>query len=602
MISWVSKLSLGRLVISTFAVGLLLQPAIAHEGHKEKKASPDKGVLEDARDLIGLIRDVRGLLKSNKLVIVTVDPVEGGAKKLPFDPADVREVIGLIREVQELVEGAPKSNKRVLVPDLGDLILTTAPIYEFVKSSPDFQDQKFGIAEVAATVALVREIRELTKSEKTTVEKIGIAEVAAAVAIAREVRDLLKAVPIDEEKGIRIGIGVEIKSEAFLEMKSNEAISLTDDHSRSKVRATEIFAELKRRESNAISGRSNKLSLLADFATLDRKTLFHDHGFPTGTPPFIDAAVPSLIKNADSLQLFNWLEADRKRVYDRDDRLDIRDWIRFREDAAASGRSTIKHDGYIANANRVCCIVKRSQVHKIPGEDAYQVDVGKFSVCPEERFSRQPVMSFCSGFLVTKDIVVTAGHCVESSDDAMDQVYVFGFQLPVNGNLFNDESFIAPADDVYFASALLGRKLDEETKSDFAVVRLDRNVAGRTPVTIHSGRVEKDASVYTIGHPCGLPMKVADNAIVGDSSNSVYFTTNLDTYGGNSGSGVWLADSHELVGILVRGGQDFQYVSLSSKNTGELCRSTVYVGGSNGRGEDVTRVSEFLSLIEPHLE
>jgi len=47
-------------------------------------------------------------------------------------------------------------------------------------------------------------------------------------------------------------------------------------------------------------------------------------------------------------------------------------------------------------------------------------------------------------------------------------------------------------------------------------------------------------------------MKVADNAEVRQADGSIYFRANLDTYGGNSGSGVWLESTHELVGILVR--------------------------------------------------
>ena len=40
-------------------------------------------------------------------------------------------------------------------------------------------------------------------------------------------------------------------------------------------------------------------------------------------------------------------------------------------------------------------------------------------------------------------------------------------------------------------------------------------------------------------------------------SNLYYFTANLDTYRGNSGSPVFNAITHKVEGVLVRGEQDF---------------------------------------------
>jgi V8-like Glu-specific endopeptidase len=59
-----------------------------------------------------------------------------------------------------------------------------------------------------------------------------------------------------------------------------------------------------------------------------------------------------------------------------------------------------------------------------------------------------------------------------------------------------------------------------------------------------------------MGHPSGLPMKYADGAkVFGNFDN--YFSTNLDTFGGNSGSPVFNAKTNEVVGILVRGDIDY---------------------------------------------
>ena len=61
-----------------------------------------------------------------------------------------------------------------------------------------------------------------------------------------------------------------------------------------------------------------------------------------------------------------------------------------------------------------------------------------------------------------------------------------------------------------------------------------------------------------------------------------YFVSNLDTYGGNSGSAVFNSATNEVVGILVRGDADF-----FSQNG---CAVSNRCFASGCRGEDVTRV------------
>jgi subtilisin family serine protease len=65
-----------------------------------------------------------------------------------------------------------------------------------------------------------------------------------------------------------------------------------------------------------------------------------------------------------------------------------------------------------------------------------------------------------------------------------------------------------------------------------------------------------------IGHPTGLPVKIDDGGHVRNDPCAAldYFVANNDTFGGNSGSGVWSGDGsrRELIGILVRGELDFE--------------------------------------------
>ena len=56
-------------------------------------------------------------------------------------------------------------------------------------------------------------------------------------------------------------------------------------------------------------------------------------------------------------------------------------------------------------------------------------------------------------------------------------------------------------------------------------------------------------------------MKIADGAWVRKNTNPVFFQTNLDAFGGNSGSPVLNSETGEVEGILVRGEIDYSYDS-----------------------------------------
>ncbi len=184
------------------------------------------------------------------------------------------------------------------------------------------------------------------------------------------------------------------------------------------------------------------------------------------------------------------------------------------------------------------------------------------NVCEAERFSNQPVLPRCTGFLVSPDTLVTAGHCVTSQSDCNNFSWVFGFEKGVEE--------IAKKD-VYKCEKVLGQKLTLGLFStkDYAVVKLRRVVKDRAPLKFRKkGNPKKGSEVIVIGHPSGLPMKIADNGKI-TKKRINFFETDLDTYGGNSGSPVFNAKNGIVEGILIRGEEDFElrgscYMSRSS--------------------------------------
>jgi len=212
-------------------------------------------------------------------------------------------------------------------------------------------------------------------------------------------------------------------------------------------------------------------------------------------------------------------------------------------------------------------------------------------ICSDAKFADQITAANCSGFLVAEDILVTAGHCIKSKSDCNSWKWVFGFGVDTP----NKANHTVEKSDVYSCIEIISRDLNRRTQDDFAVIRLDRKVTNRTPLNIRtSGKVETGAPLVVIGHPTGLPTKVADGAYVRKNNNDVFFVTNLDTFGGNSGSAVFNSETGVVEGILVRGESDYTY----ERRNGSSCRVPKKCSMEGCRGEDVTRITNIPALLD----
>ncbi|MBI5211679.1 MAG: trypsin-like peptidase domain-containing protein [Elusimicrobia bacterium] len=264
-------------------------------------------------------------------------------------------------------------------------------------------------------------------------------------------------------------------------------------------------------------------------------------------------------------------------VYDDDDRQDPPD---------------VRDDMALALADSTAAIFESSKV-AVKGRWA-ELDTKPYAktlpLCDGERFADQDAGADCSAALVGPDLVLTAGHCVKSLKECRQRSVVFGFRVGKNGKTPTR----VPAGEVYGCSELLGRKVDQKTGSDWALFRLDRQVAGHDPLNLDTRPVTKQTPLLLIGHPKGLPEKVASNGRVRDASPAAYFVTDLDSFHGNSGSPVFHAKSGGIVGVLVRGDEDFDTVALPD---GSKCLRTKVCRGDACQGEIATKVSEFAGRL-----
>lgn len=229
------------------------------------------------------------------------------------------------------------------------------------------------------------------------------------------------------------------------------------------------------------------------------------------------------------------------------------------------------------------------------------------NVCAGEKFAEQKLAPSCSGFLVGPDTIVTAGHCYQGYDRPANicKQYKWVFDYHLNSP-DHDPSQDINVENIYGCKEILSTALN--STMDFAVIRLDRPVTGRPFLKFRqSGKLANNETLVVIGHPSGLPTKVAQNAFVTKNTESTRFSASLDTFAGNSGSAVFNASTGLVEGILVMGKTDYVAKNERDPNsclvvnrcdqTGRNClyNDDDYVVRD---GEVVTRITAILPELE----
>ena len=203
------------------------------------------------------------------------------------------------------------------------------------------------------------------------------------------------------------------------------------------------------------------------------------------------------------------------------------------------------------------------------------------NLCSDQSFLYEPTAAFCSGTLVDDDLVLTAGHCVTNRKGCKDTRFVFRYAMASASSMYG----VTEAD--VFACADIVTRVETSTL-DYAIIRLDRPATPRfSPAPVRKGAdaVALDSPLLVIGCPSGIPFKLEGSGWVRDNRASAldYFVANTDTFGGNSGSGVYLQDTGELAGILVRGEVDYLYYGYP-----EYCYRVNVCPDTGCDGEDIT--------------
>jgi V8-like Glu-specific endopeptidase len=163
------------------------------------------------------------------------------------------------------------------------------------------------------------------------------------------------------------------------------------------------------------------------------------------------------------------------------------------------------------------------------------VNTNKRAVGAMENTNTATSSKFCSGTLISSDLFLTAGHCVDGT--TVGKFVAFNYERARGSTTLLSQSHFRIAQVIE----------DGLSGVDYAILRLEGspgNTFGVAP--LRTGTLRVGEAITIIGHPQGKPKMVEGGTIQSITGSRVAYG-NLDTLGGNSGSGILDADGNVVI-------------------------------------------------------
>lgn len=226
------------------------------------------------------------------------------------------------------------------------------------------------------------------------------------------------------------------------------------------------------------------------------------------------------------------------------------------------------------NSASVALIKKEDYLALKNKEEGYRVSD---FISEDLSWKDQPISAFCSGVLISENQFLTAGHCFAETKC---EEFVAAFNYDLSGKEIQGIECKK--------IEIIKNSLDEEGL-DYALVTLAEKVAIK-PVIFSEKMLSEKSAVYSLGYPLGAYKKKSEGQIV-EIAKGLY-RSDLDLFTGNSGSPVFSAETHELVGIVSSGETDFEE---NSEGSGPARIKHCQI--ESCRGEFITPIQKILADI-----